>query len=65
MIKNGVLLAPLLASYENGSSVEYGCQSYHFLDGPSTVYCKHGNWTEPPVCLGEPCKKKGVLSCVL
>uniref|UniRef100_A0A8C3TUB7 Coagulation factor XIII B chain n=1 Tax=Catharus ustulatus TaxID=91951 RepID=A0A8C3TUB7_CATUS len=41
-------------SYKNGSWVEYGCQHYHFLDGPSIVYCDHGNWTEQPTCL-EPC----------
>ncbi|KAI6064105.1 Coagulation factor XIII B chain [Aix galericulata] len=51
VIRNGVLLSPLLLSYKNGSSVEYGCQVYHFLDGPSTVYCKEGNWTEQPTCL--------------
>uniref|UniRef100_A0A8C3CFL0 Sushi domain-containing protein n=1 Tax=Cairina moschata TaxID=8855 RepID=A0A8C3CFL0_CAIMO len=54
VIKNSVLLSPLLLSYKNGSSVEYGCQLYHFLDGPSTVYCKEGNWTEQPTCL-DPC----------
>ncbi|XP_053805943.1 coagulation factor XIII B chain-like isoform X3 [Vidua chalybeata] len=54
VIKNGAVLGPLLASYKNGSWVEYGCQHYHFLDGPSTVYCDHGNWTEQPTCL-EPC----------
>ncbi|NWR70860.1 F13B factor, partial [Centropus unirufus] len=54
VIKNGVILGALLTRYENGSSVEYGCQRYHLLDGPSTVYCKQGNWTEQPACL-EPC----------
>ncbi|XP_009072705.1 PREDICTED: coagulation factor XIII B chain [Acanthisitta chloris] len=54
VIKNGAVLGLLLASYKNGSSVEYSCQRYHFLDGPSTVYCKQGNWTEQPTCL-EPC----------
>ncbi|XP_059678148.1 coagulation factor XIII B chain [Gavia stellata] len=54
VIKNGVVLGPLLTSYKNGSSVEYGCQRYHLLDGPSTVYCEQGNWTEKPTCL-EPC----------
>ncbi|XP_075278451.1 coagulation factor XIII B chain isoform X3 [Opisthocomus hoazin] len=54
VVKNSVILGPLLASYKNGSSVEYGCQRYHFLDGPSTVYCEQGNWTEQPTCL-EPC----------
>ncbi|NXE24840.1 F13B factor, partial [Ardeotis kori] len=54
VIKDGVLLGPLLTSYENGSSVEYGCQRYHFLEGPSTVYCEQGNWTEQPTCL-KPC----------
>ncbi|NWH90240.1 F13B factor, partial [Aegithalos caudatus] len=54
VIKNAAVLGPLLASYKNGSWVEYACQHYHFLDGPSTVYCIHGNWTEQPTCL-EPC----------
>ncbi|NXQ22283.1 F13B factor, partial [Peucedramus taeniatus] len=54
VIKNGAVLGPLLSSYKNGSWVEYGCQHYHFLDGPSTVYCDRGNWTEQPTCL-EPC----------
>ncbi|KAK4820212.1 hypothetical protein QYF61_021717 [Mycteria americana] len=54
VIKNGVVLGPLLTRYKNGSSVEYGCQRYHFLDGPSTAYCERGNWTEQPTCL-EPC----------
>lgn len=52
VIKNGVVLGPLLTSYKNGSSIEYGCQRYHFLDGPTTVYCRQGNWTEPPTCFG-------------
>ncbi|XP_071292116.1 coagulation factor XIII B chain-like [Agelaius tricolor] len=54
VIKNGAVLGPVLASYKNGSWVEYVCQHYHFLDGPSTVYCHQGNWTEQPTCL-EPC----------
>ncbi|NXN91290.1 F13B factor, partial [Rhinopomastus cyanomelas] len=53
-IKNALLLGPVLRSYKNGSSVEYVCQRYHLLDGPSTVYCEKGNWTAQPVCL-EPC----------
>ncbi|NWI33028.1 F13B factor, partial [Sula dactylatra] len=48
VIKNGVVLGPVLTSYKNGSSVDYGCQHYYFLDGPSTVYCEQGNWTEQP-----------------
>ncbi|NXK61610.1 F13B factor, partial [Sylvietta virens] len=54
VIKSGGVLGPLLANYRNGSWVEYSCQHYHVLDGPSTVYCDHGNWTEQPTCL-EPC----------
>uniref|UniRef100_A0A8B9P1I6 Coagulation factor XIII B chain n=1 Tax=Apteryx owenii TaxID=8824 RepID=A0A8B9P1I6_APTOW len=54
VIRNGILLGPLLTSYKNGSSVEYSCQHYHFLNGPSTVYCEQGNWTQQPTCL-EPC----------
>ncbi|NXG70417.1 F13B factor, partial [Baryphthengus martii] len=53
VIQNGVLLGPLLPSYKNGSSIEYGCQSYHVLEGPSVVYCEQGNWTEQPTCLGK------------
>ncbi|XP_068808650.1 coagulation factor XIII B chain [Struthio camelus] len=59
VIRNSILLGPLLTSYKNGSSVEYSCQRYHFLDGPSTVYCEQGNWTQQPTCLDfyilEPC----------
>nr|XP_013816383.1 PREDICTED: coagulation factor XIII B chain-like [Apteryx mantelli mantelli] len=59
VIRNGILLGPLLTSYKNGSSVEYSCQHYHFLNGPSTVYCEQGNWTQQPTCLDfyilEPC----------
>ncbi|NXD14362.1 F13B factor, partial [Nothocercus nigrocapillus] len=54
VISNGILLGPLLTRYQNGSSVEYSCQRYHVLDGPSTVYCEQGNWTQQPTCL-EPC----------
>uniref|UniRef100_A0A8C3NH88 Uncharacterized protein n=1 Tax=Geospiza parvula TaxID=87175 RepID=A0A8C3NH88_GEOPR len=54
VVKNGAVLGPVLASYKSGSWVEYVCQHYHFLDGPSTVYCHQGNWTEQPTCL-EPC----------
>ncbi|XP_010154861.1 PREDICTED: coagulation factor XIII B chain [Eurypyga helias] len=54
MIKNGGVLGPLLTTYKNGSSVEYACQHYHVLDGPSTAYCEQGNWTEQPTCF-EPC----------
>uniref|UniRef100_A0A8D2N6J5 Sushi domain-containing protein n=1 Tax=Zonotrichia albicollis TaxID=44394 RepID=A0A8D2N6J5_ZONAL len=54
VVKNGAVLGPVLASYKNGSWVEYVCQYYHILDGPSTVYCHQGNWTEQPTCL-EPC----------
>ncbi|NWT33616.1 F13B factor, partial [Cardinalis cardinalis] len=54
VIKNGAVLGPVLASYKNGSWVEYVCQHYHLLDGPSAVYCHQGNWTEQPTCL-EPC----------
>uniref|UniRef100_A0A674H603 Coagulation factor XIII B chain n=1 Tax=Taeniopygia guttata TaxID=59729 RepID=A0A674H603_TAEGU len=66
VIKNGAVLGPLLESYKNGSWVEYGCQHYHFLDGPSTVYCDHGNWTEQPTCLEKcgspPSIANGVLT---
>uniref|UniRef100_A0A8U8C3V6 Uncharacterized protein n=1 Tax=Geospiza parvula TaxID=87175 RepID=A0A8U8C3V6_GEOPR len=51
VVKNGAVLGPVLASYKSGSWVEYVCQHYHFLDGPSTVYCHQGNWTEQPTCL--------------
>lgn len=64
-VENGVLLGPLLASYRNGSSVEYGCQSYHVLDGPGTVHCSDGNWTERPACLGEPCQPKAAPAQLL
>uniref|UniRef100_A0A8C9NAL0 Coagulation factor XIII B chain n=1 Tax=Serinus canaria TaxID=9135 RepID=A0A8C9NAL0_SERCA len=63
VIENGAVLGPVLASYKNGSWVEYVCHHYHFLDGPSTVYCHQGNWTEQPTCLGESWKENIKLHC--
>ncbi|NXA80565.1 F13B factor, partial [Thryothorus ludovicianus] len=53
-VKNGAVVGPLLARYTDGSWVDYGCQHLHLLQGPSTVYCHRGSWTQHPACL-EPC----------
>ncbi|CAK6442301.1 unnamed protein product [Pipistrellus nathusii] len=42
-------------SFESGSSVEYRCMAFYFLQGSIYSYCVDGVWTEPPSCL-EPCK---------
>uniref|UniRef100_A0A8C7B667 Coagulation factor XIII B chain n=2 Tax=Neovison vison TaxID=452646 RepID=A0A8C7B667_NEOVI len=54
LIKNGVIISSTLEIYENGSSVEYKCFDYHFLQGSRESYCLDGVWTTPPSCL-EPC----------
>uniref|UniRef100_A0A8B9T963 Coagulation factor XIII B chain n=1 Tax=Anas platyrhynchos TaxID=8839 RepID=A0A8B9T963_ANAPL len=53
-IANGALKLPPLAQYESGSSVQYSCYDYHFMQGSERIYCSAGQWTSPPVCI-EPC----------
>ncbi|XP_007481070.2 coagulation factor XIII B chain isoform X2 [Monodelphis domestica] len=54
VIRNGNAIGSPQKSYENGSSVEYQCLDYHFLQGSKTAHCLQGQWTTPPMCL-EPC----------
>ncbi|XP_074164765.1 coagulation factor XIII B chain [Sminthopsis crassicaudata] len=54
IIRHGIVIGSSQKSYENGSSVEYKCLDYHFLQGSKTVYCLQAQWTPPPSCL-EPC----------
>lgn len=56
LIKNGVIISSTLEIYENGSSVEYKCFDYHFLQGSRESYCLDGVWTIPPSCLGMYCE---------
>lgn len=51
-IANGALTLPPLTQYDNGSSVQYNCSEYHFLQGSEKIYCSEGQWTSPPVCIG-------------
>uniref|UniRef100_A0A8U8C4X2 Uncharacterized protein n=1 Tax=Geospiza parvula TaxID=87175 RepID=A0A8U8C4X2_GEOPR len=53
-IANGALTVPALPHYDSGSSVQYICSDYHFLQGSEKIYCSEGQWTSPPVCI-EPC----------
>uniref|UniRef100_A0A8D2NBP5 Sushi domain-containing protein n=1 Tax=Zonotrichia albicollis TaxID=44394 RepID=A0A8D2NBP5_ZONAL len=53
-IANGALTVPALPQYDSGSSVQYICSEYHFLQGSERIYCSEGQWTSPPVCI-EPC----------
>ncbi|XP_037006825.2 coagulation factor XIII B chain [Artibeus jamaicensis] len=54
LIANGVTVQSKLEPYENGSSVEYRCSQFYFLQGSKESYCLEGVWTAPPSCL-EPC----------
>ncbi|XP_073499017.1 coagulation factor XIII B chain-like [Phyllobates terribilis] len=54
VINKGDLTEAPLDSYENGSSVDYKCHSFHLMEGPKTVFCIRGTWSELPKCL-EPC----------
>ncbi|XP_056384014.1 coagulation factor XIII B chain isoform X2 [Hyla sarda] len=53
-ISKGQLVEAPLGSYEDGSSVEYKCHSFHLMEGSKTVFCKRGSWSELPKCL-QPC----------
>ncbi|XP_066451087.1 coagulation factor XIII B chain-like [Eleutherodactylus coqui] len=54
VISKGNLVEAPLASYENGSFVEYKCNSFHLMEGSKTVFCNRGAWSELPKCL-QPC----------
>lgn len=54
IIKNGDLIDLPLTEYASGSSVEYSCSSFHFLNGSKRIYCFNGQWTTPPICFGKP-----------
>ncbi|XP_074078382.1 coagulation factor XIII B chain isoform X2 [Macrotis lagotis] len=54
IIKFGNVIGSSQKNYENGSSVEYRCLNYHFLQGSKTIHCFQGQWTTPPSCF-EPC----------
>lgn len=51
-IANGALTLPPLNQYDNGSSVQYSCSEYYFLQGSERIYCSEGQWTSPPLCIG-------------
>lgn len=57
-VANGALTLPALPQYDSvalcgsGSSVQYICSDYHFLQGPEGIYCSEGQWALPPVCIG-------------
>ncbi|XP_042321526.1 coagulation factor XIII B chain isoform X1 [Sceloporus undulatus] len=53
-IENGVIVGSTTTNYAHGSTVEYSCPEYHFLQGSRTVSCSRGQWTTPPSCI-EPC----------
>ncbi|XP_004756526.1 complement factor H isoform X1 [Mustela putorius furo] len=53
-VDNGDITSFPQAAYAPGSSVEYKCQAYYVLQGPSTITCTNGEWSSPPKCL-EPC----------
>uniref|UniRef100_A0A674IZJ5 Sushi domain-containing protein n=1 Tax=Terrapene triunguis TaxID=2587831 RepID=A0A674IZJ5_9SAUR len=51
-IDNGDIVSFPLKQYVLNSTVEYKCKSLHILEGPQSVRCDSGQWTDPPVCLG-------------
>uniref|UniRef100_A0A8C3SX70 Sushi domain-containing protein n=1 Tax=Chelydra serpentina TaxID=8475 RepID=A0A8C3SX70_CHESE len=53
-IDNGDIVSFPLKQYVLNSTVEYKCKRLHILEGPQSVRCDSGQWTDPPVCL-EPC----------
>ncbi|XP_045431997.1 complement factor H-related protein 4 isoform X4 [Pipistrellus kuhlii] len=53
-ISNGDIASFPLKAYPPWSRVEYQCQAYYELQGPTDVTCSYGKWSKPPRCI-EPC----------
>ncbi|XP_077013418.1 complement factor H-related protein 5 isoform X2 [Tamandua tetradactyla] len=49
-ISNGDITSFLFTDYPPGSTVEYHCQSFYEIQGPTHVTCRNGQWSEPPRC---------------
>ncbi|XP_006110240.2 coagulation factor XIII B chain-like isoform X2 [Pelodiscus sinensis] len=59
-IQNGDIISERLPVYSAGSSVEYKCQRFHGMTGSTTITCRLGKWTAPPVCsVSEAARKCG------
>ncbi|XP_066480643.1 complement factor H [Tiliqua scincoides] len=43
--------------YQAGETVTYTCHTGFGADGPLTVTCRRGEWTEPPVCEDKTCQE--------
>ncbi|XP_066482539.1 complement factor H-like isoform X2 [Tiliqua scincoides] len=43
--------------YQAGETVTYTCHPGFGADGPLTVTCRRGEWTEPPVCEDKTCQE--------
>ncbi|XP_005885046.1 PREDICTED: complement factor H-related protein 4-like isoform X2 [Myotis brandtii] len=53
-ISNGDITSFPLEGYPPWSRVEYQCQAYYELRGPTDVICSYGKWSKPPRCI-DPC----------
>ncbi|XP_070257395.1 complement factor H-related protein 3-like isoform X2 [Myotis yumanensis] len=53
-ISNGDITSFPLKEYPPWSRVEYQCQAYYELRGPTDVTCSYGKWSKPPRCI-DPC----------
>ncbi|XP_014302678.1 complement factor H-related protein 4-like [Myotis lucifugus] len=53
-ISNGDITSFPLKEYPPWSRVQYQCQAYYELRGPTDVTCSYGKWSKPPRCI-DPC----------
>lgn len=56
-VPNSSTLERIKATYHAGETVTYECHPGFGADGPLTVTCRRGEWTEPPNCEDKTCQE--------
>ncbi|KAJ8011230.1 hypothetical protein DPEC_G00056000 [Dallia pectoralis] len=49
-VSNAVITEEYRDMFLNGSTVVYGCKTSYSLNGPESVVCVSGVWTQTPTC---------------
>ncbi|XP_070111920.1 complement factor H isoform X10 [Equus caballus] len=64
LIPHGVL-AHKLDSYQYGEEVMYSCTEGFGIDGPASIRCLGGKWSDPPPCIKTDCLSLPIFNDVI